>query len=72
MNPKHTEVQQALKARYAHVHPLIFQRSVEKACTNGELFDILEGLPAEWPIIWDNDQRSWKKTDNLLQAVVKK
>jgi hypothetical protein len=62
------EVQLGLKARYAHIHPLIFQRSLEKAKTNGELFDILEGIPKKYPIVWDENNRCWKNTDDLLQA----
>lgn len=59
------KTQQALRERYKDMHPLLFQRSLEKS-TNGNLFDILEGVP-EFPIIWDENTRSWLTTD-LVQS----
>ena len=64
------EVQKALKIRYVHLHPLIFQRSLEKAASNGELFDILESIPEETPIVWDDTHRRWVHTDDLVQSGV--
>jgi len=61
------EVQEALKKRYPHIHPLLFQRACEKARTNGELFDMLETMPEEYPIVWDEERREWVVTD-LLQS----
>lgn len=66
------QVQIALKARYPHVHPLMFQRSLEKAKSNGDLFDILEGIPKQYPIVWDDKKRCWKHTDDLLQGINQK
>lgn len=48
-----------LKKRYQHIHPLIFHRSVERAETLGELFDILEEIPESMPIVWSHDRRRW-------------
>lgn len=62
------EVQQALKKRYAHLHPLVFQRSLEKAKTDGELFDMLDTFPQEFPVVWNEADRTWKQTDDLFQA----
>lgn len=62
------EVQEALKIRYAHLHPLIFQRSLEKAASNGELFDILESVPEAYPVLWDDGRRRWVHTDDLVQG----
>ena len=64
------EVQEALQKRYSHLHPLIFQRSLEKATSNGELFDILESIP-DYPIVWDEKIRRWVKTEDLLQSKAK-
>ena len=64
---KMDEIQQALKERYSNVHPLLFHRSVEKAKTHSELFDILESIPDEFPVIWDDEIRRWVSTD-LLQT----
>lgn len=61
------EVQKSLKKRYSHLHPLIFSRSMEKATTDGELFDILESVPDKLPVIWDEEKRSWVHSENLLQ-----
>ena len=62
------DVQKALKDRYSHIHPLIFQRSLEKAESNGELFDILETVPDDFPVVWDDVQKRWVVTDDLLQS----
>jgi len=61
------EVQEALRKRYSEIHPLIFQRSMEKAESDGELFDILESFPG-YPAIWDENNRRWIKTEDLLQS----
>ncbi len=62
------KIQQALKDRYQTIHPLLFHRSVEKSITNGELFDLLDGMPQEYPIIWDNKTRKWEYTSDLIQG----
>lgn len=62
------DTQKALKEKYCHIHPLLFQRSLEKAKTDGELFDILDGMPSVFPIIWDEKKREWTHTDDLLQS----
>ena len=51
--------------RYSHIHLLLFWRSVEKAKTPGELFDILEGMPSDFPLIWDEDRHCWKITGHF-------
>ncbi len=67
------QVQAALKKRYPDLHPLLFERSLERAKSNGELFDFLEdATEAVLPIVWDSEERKWKHTDNLLQALIKK
>jgi hypothetical protein len=49
---------------------LIFQRSVEKARSNGELFDILEEVSSmEMPVVWNEKDRKWMKSDDLLQGL---
>ena len=56
---------EGLKKRYPQLHPLIFQRSAEKAETPGELFDILENFNGNYPVFWDDESRSWKKTKDI-------
>jgi hypothetical protein len=48
----------------------MFQRSLEKSKSNVDLFDILEGIKEEYPLIWDEKTHAWKQTDNLLQAIL--
>ena len=57
-----------LKKRYNNLHPLIFQRSVERAKTLGELFDILDMCPHIYPIVWSDDKKCWITTKDLVQA----
>jgi hypothetical protein len=61
------DVQKALKTRYSHIHSLIFLRSLERVVTNGQLFDVLETIPEEYPIIWNQNALKWETTD-LLQS----
>lgn len=61
------EVERSLRKRYSHIHPLIYQRSKEKARTNGELFDILDTVPDSMPVVWDEQERRWVVTEDLLQ-----
>jgi hypothetical protein len=48
-----------LRRRYSGLHPLVFQRSIERATSAGDAFDILEGVPAVFPIMWDDYDRKW-------------
>lgn len=47
------------RARYAGIHPLVFQRSLEKALSAIDLFEILQSVPASPPFSWDESKRSW-------------
>lgn len=57
-----------LRNKYTNIHPLIFHRSVERAKTAGELFDILDTLPDKYPIVWDENTKRWKTTKDLFQV----
>jgi hypothetical protein len=58
-----------LHERYSNVHPLIFHRSMEKAKSLGELFDILEGVSDEdYPLVWCEALRRWVTTDDIFQS----
>lgn len=50
----------SLKEKYKDVHPLIFHRSLEKAGSITELFDILDTLP-KIPFYWDDSNKKWSK-----------
>lgn len=41
-------------------------RSEEKSKTLGELFDILELVPTQYPLIWDDEVKRWVHTEDLL------
>lgn len=57
-----------LKQRYSNVHPLIFNRSVERAKDGGELFDILDSIPKTLPIMWDENIRRWVIVTDITQS----
>jgi hypothetical protein len=62
----------ALKSRYSQIHPLMFQRSVERAKNLADLFEILERIPVRFPVVWDDSKRMWvKETDPLSQKNLK-
>lgn len=54
------------RKRYTHLHPLIFHRSVEKARDASNLFDILEGVPEKYPVVWDDKTRMWRHEGDVL------
>lgn len=61
----------ALKEKYKDVHPLVFHRSLEKATSASELFDILETLP-KIPFFWDDENKKWTKSlDFICQSIAK-
>ena len=62
------DVQKALKERFSHLSPLIFHRSMEKAQTNGELFDFLDSVPTDYPVVWNDEERRWEHTEDLFQS----
>jgi hypothetical protein len=54
------------RSKYAHVHPLVFHRSVEKASSFLNLFEILESLPEFPPFSWDGSRRCWARDDDVM------
>ena len=48
-----------LKVKYSNLHPLLFHRSVERARTNGDLFDIVDTVPHKYPIMWNEKENRW-------------
>lgn len=62
------ELLKALRDKYVGVHPLIFHRSKERSKTAGELFDILDTMPTEFPIVWHEESKRWVQTKDLFQA----
>lgn len=62
------DIEQALRNRYPNLHPLLFSRCLEKATSDVHLFDLLETMPTEYPIVWDDVVKSWCHTEDLLQS----
>lgn len=54
------------RSKYAGVHPLVFQRSLERASSLMNLYEILEGLPPEPPYSWDESRRAWARDDDVM------
>lgn len=59
---------QGLRNRYKDIHPLIFHRSMEKSKSIGELFDIMEAIPEDYPIVWNEQERKWKSVEDQTLA----
>lgn len=57
-----------LKKRYHNLHPLIFKRSMDRAKSLGELFDILDSFQHIYPIVWSENKRRWATTKDLTQV----
>lgn len=73
-----------LKEQYNKIYPLIVHRSLERAKSPGDSFDILDRLWKDiqesmtvedgeevcnaFPIVWDDEQHQWVKTDDLFQS----
>lgn len=54
-----------LRERYPLMHPLIFQRTIERTKNCNDLFDVLETVP-KFPILWEAGK--WVTTKDLLQV----
>ena len=48
-----------LRERYSEIHPLVFQRSLEYAKDETELFDILDTIPKSGIFKWDLAIKRW-------------
>jgi len=57
-----------LRERYPNIHPMIFHRSVERAKSDGDLFDILDSFPEKYPVVWCESTCRWVVTDDIYQT----
>jgi hypothetical protein len=62
LDPK---VVEKLKEKYPNLHPLLFHRSVERAKSNGDLFDILDTVPEKYPVRWCERECRWIEVNDL-------
>jgi len=62
-------VVQKLRERHPNLHPMLFHRSLERAKSLGHLFDILETVPEEFPLVWsDSDEGRWVLCTDVYQS----
>jgi hypothetical protein len=62
------ETIEGLKKKFTEIHPLVFYRSFERAKTGGELFDILDAFPKEFPVVWNEETKRWVTTKDIYQS----
>lgn len=55
-----------LRRRYADIATPLFDRSVSRASTLTELFDILDTMPPKLPVVWNPGTRRWKAVADIL------
>jgi hypothetical protein len=60
------------KKRYDGIHPLIFLRSLERSKSPGDLFDILETVPNDFPIVWNEGKCRWVHVSDFMQSIFPK
>lgn len=54
-----TKVVEKLKEKFSFLPPLLVYRSIERAKSNGDLFDILDTVPEKYPIVWCDKNNRW-------------
>ena len=57
-----------LRERYSSLDQLLFTRSVERAKSPGDLLDILDTTPQQFPIVWCETTRRWITTQDMYQS----
>ena len=54
------EIIDKFRKNYSGVHPLVLQRSIERARDSLDLFEILESIPNP-PFSWNDERHAWVK-----------
>ena len=54
------------KSKYSGVHPLAFHRSLERATSALDLFEILESMPSSVPFSWNDETHSWVADEDVM------
>jgi len=67
LTDKQRDVLVKLKERYKTVHPVLFERILERAKNEVELFDILDTLPTTLPLVWDMEKRRFLPVTDILK-----
>lgn len=55
------EVLDNFRKKYSNIHPLVLQRSIERARDASDLFEILESVPKKPPYSWNEEKHAWTK-----------
>ena len=53
------------KKYYNKVHPIVFNRSLDKAENPVQLFEILEDIP-KVPFTWNENKKKWTKVKDFM------
>lgn len=67
LTDKQLEIVDKLKGRYGNVHPVVFQRVLERAKDEVELFDILDTTPDSFPLVFDSESRRLLPARDMLK-----
>jgi len=67
LSDKQREIIGKLRERYSWIHPVLFQRMVERAKNEVELFDILDTVPSSLPVVWDIEKRRLSAVMDILR-----
>lgn len=67
LTPQQSEIVEKLKERYSQIHPVIFQRMIERAKNEFELFDILDTVPESFPLVFDVSARRLTRAVGVLR-----
>jgi len=62
------EVIRKLRERYRNVPEPMFFRSLEKARSLGDLFDILDTFPSDFPVEWSEAEHRWATNKKLFPS----
>lgn len=55
----------SFKDKYRDIDPLVFHRSVERAKSFSDLFEILEDVPS-YPFCWDDENKKWSSVKDFV------
>jgi len=56
------------REKYSNIHPLIFQRSLERSEKSVDLFDILDTVPTNFPIVWCDKESRWIRSGDIYRS----
>jgi DNA-directed RNA polymerase subunit K/omega len=66
LTEKQIGIVKKLRDRYS-IHSVIFQRAFETAKNETELFDVLDTIGENFPLIWNNDKNRLVNVDDFFE-----